>query len=183
MVYHTAYRQSIGDLDIAVLDGNKAMGLVLKSMIGHLGVRSVRVFRTPEEALRGVRARPPHLIVLDWRFGPAGACQFMETLRHRSMWPVCFAPILLLTNRASRWTIARGLRAGAQTVLVKPFSSSALYRRLLWMLEDSRRLELEGTRYVIAGMESFGRMELVMPFAPMETGRRKERNKEVYLAS
>lgn len=183
MVYHTAYRQNVGNLDVAVLDSNKAMGLVLNSMIGHLGVKSVRNFYSPDTALAGLREHVPHLIVLDWRYGPDGACDFMDAIRHRSMWPVCFAPIMVLTNRATHWTVTRGLRAGAQSLLVKPFSSSTFYRRLLWVLEDSRRLELDGTSYAIDGMASFGAMDLVVPFAPMELARRKPAGPPVYLAS
>lgn len=168
MVYHAAYRQRIDDIDVAVLDENKAMGLVLGSMISQLGVNSVRHFQHPVSVAEKLRDFAPQLIVLDWRFGANGAGEIIKMIRSRTMWPVCFAPILVMTNRATQLTVSQSLRAGAQVLVRKPLASSTLYRHILAILDDPRELVSQGEHYVISGVSSFGALGSLARFPAPE---------------
>ena len=163
MVYHAAYRQRLEDLDVAVLDRNKAMGLVLRSMISQLGVKSVRIFQNPASVQNDLRDYAPQLIVLDWRFGNNGAGEVIKAIRSRTMWPVCFAPIIVLTNRATHLTVSQALRAGAQSLVSKPLASSTLYQHIMAVLDDPRELISQGDHYVLSGIASFDLLRHLVP--------------------
>ena len=66
---------------------------------------------------------------------------------------MCVCVLFFVTAHGTRTLIDRILRDGAQNVVIKPLSPSALYDRLTWTLRDSRPLVLgENGRYVVDGV-------------------------------
>ncbi|WP_417767861.1 response regulator [Stappia sp.] len=153
MTRHYAYGLHISDLDVVVVDDSKPMQAILRSTLLSFRVRRVRTFDTAEAALEAMRLDPPNFVITDWRMKPMSGVALLRTLRQRKMAPLCFLPVMFCTAHGTRTLIDRMLRDGAQHVLTKPLSPSALYDRLAWTLRDARPLVMgEDGRYVIDGV-------------------------------
>lgn len=153
MTRHYAYGLHIGDLDVVVVDDSKPMQAILRSTLLSFRVRRVRTFDTAEAALEAMRLDPPNFVITDWRMKPMSGVALLRTIRQRKMAPLCFLPVMFCTAHGTRTLIDRMLRDGAQHVLAKPLSPSALYDRLTWTLRDARPLVMgEDGRYVIDGV-------------------------------
>ncbi|WP_245566153.1 response regulator [Stappia stellulata] len=153
MTRHYAYGLDINDLDVVVVDDSKPMQTILRSTLLGFRVRRVRTFDTPEEALEVMRLDPPNMVITDWRMKPTSGIGLLRNIRQRKMAPLCFLPVVFVTAHGTRTLIDRILRDGAQNVVIKPISPSALFERLNWTLRDSRPLVLgENGRYVVDGV-------------------------------
>ncbi len=84
----------------------------------------------------GVR---PDLVLLDWTMPRMSGIEVCEALRAEPA--TAGLPIILLTAKAQESELARGLAAGADDYIVKPFSPSELLSRVRALLDgvDARQ--------------------------------------------
>jgi DNA-binding response OmpR family regulator len=80
------------------------------------------------QALAAARAHPPHLAVLDVSMPGADGLAVCAALRADPA--TADVPVLLLSAGASPDDVARGLAAGADAYLAKPFSVAGLVARV-----------------------------------------------------
>ncbi|GGS86232.1 hypothetical protein GCM10010156_50960 [Planobispora rosea] len=87
-------------------------------------------------ALRLARERPPEIVLLDVMMpGMSGVEVCRELRRHPE---TAGLPIILLTARAQESDVAKGLTAGADDYIVKPFSPRVLADRVHSVLARAR---------------------------------------------
>lgn len=89
------------------------------------------------DALRLARERTPALAVLDWMMPGLTGVEVVERLRADPA--TAEVPVLLLTARVQEADVARGLEAGADGYLKKPFSPKELSERVGEALASGRR--------------------------------------------
>jgi two-component system alkaline phosphatase synthesis response regulator PhoP len=94
-----------------------------------------------EEALAIARSRPLALIVLDLRLPGLGGIDVARAIRRDSA-----VPIIMVTARVEEDDRLRGLEAGADDYITKPFSPRELVARVRAVL---RRSELPAERQVL----------------------------------
>ncbi len=70
----------------------------------------------------------PDLVLLDWTMPRMSGIEVCESLRADPA--TADVPIILLTAKAQQSELARGLAAGADDYIVKPFSPGELLRRV-----------------------------------------------------
>jgi putative two-component system response regulator len=103
------------------------------------------------EALEAVGRQLPHAILLDLmmpRMDGLEVCRRLKSTR-----PTCFVPVLLLTALSDVESKVRGLDAGADDFLNKPFHRAELLTRLRSLLRiRALRDELDSTESVIFSM-------------------------------
>ncbi len=104
---------------------------------------SVLVAHTGEEGFYLVQAQPFDLVVLDVMLPGHDGFEILSTLRRRGI----RTPVLLLTSRDAIEDRVRGLDAGADDYLVKPFAFPELLARIRVLLRRgkphaSQRLQL-----------------------------------------
>src|ERR1700686_3183994 len=104
---------------------------------------SVRVAHTGEEGFYLVQAQPFDMVILDVMLPGHDGFEILATLRTRGI----KTPVLLLTSRDAIEDRVRGLDAGADDYLVKPFAFPELLARMRALLrrgkpEESHRLTL-----------------------------------------
>ncbi len=87
-------------------------------------------------ALRALHEERPDLIVLDVMLPEIDGWATLERIRD-----VSDVPVIMLTARSLEWERARGLRAGADDYLGKPFSSIELAARVVALMRRARREE------------------------------------------
>jgi len=98
----------------------------------------VEVAADGDEALERLNAREPRpdLIVLDWMMPGLDGLQLTRTLR--GMPGLSDIPIIMLTARGNEMDRSRGLDAGADDYVVKPFSTRELVSRVRAVLRRAR---------------------------------------------
>ena len=103
------------------------------------------------EALAAVERRPPHAILLDLMMPRLDGLEVTRRLKSRRA--TCFVPIILLTALSDVESKVRGLDAGADDFLNKPFHRAELLTRLRSLLRiRALRDELDSTESVIFSM-------------------------------
>src|SRR5690606_27306400 len=96
---------------------------------------AVHTYGDGEQALRGLRAQPVDLAVLDIKMPRMDGMELLQRLRQHSRLPIIF-----LTSKDDEVDEVLGLRMGADDYIRKPFSQRLLIERIRALL---RRAELE----------------------------------------
>ena len=87
-----------------------------------------QIARDGDEALLAVEERRPDLVLLDWMLPYVSGIEICRRLRRNP--ETRDLPIILLTARGEEDDRIRGLEAGADDYVVKPFSPSELVARV-----------------------------------------------------
>lgn len=112
----------------------------------------VQEARDGREGLRGVDTKPD-AVLLDLGLPDIDGFELCDRLRHRTG-----NPILIISAHQAPDDVARGLQAGADDYLTKPFSAVELARRLRGLLQGSAASAARGR----AGVEPGGGQSAVV---------------------
>ena len=96
----------------------------------------IHIARDGEEALLAVEERKPALILLDWMLPYVSGIEICRRIRRNP--ETRNVPIIILTARGEEDDRIRGLEAGADDYVVKPFSPSELVARVRAVLRRTR---------------------------------------------
>jgi two-component system response regulator ChvI len=114
----------------------------------------VATYRDGSEALRGLRARPADLVVLDIKMPRMDGMELLATLRRTSDVPAIF-----LTSKDDEIDEMLGLKLGADDYIRKPFSQRLLIARIRAVL---RRAAGGGDGSIREGDNTLTRGDLVL---------------------
>jgi DNA-binding response OmpR family regulator len=109
---------------ILVVDDEADILDLLSELLGESGYEVVRA-SDGREAIRALFQTQPDLVLLDVAMPELDGWQTIERIRD-----VSDLPVLMLTARASEDDKVRGLRAGANDYVTKPFSTRELLARI-----------------------------------------------------
>lgn len=111
-------------LSVLVIDDDAHLGDLLQITLERAGFR---VLFEPDgrQALARFRETGPALVVLDLSLPGVDGMELCQAIRQESS-----VPILVLSGRAEEWDRVRGLEAGADDYMVKPFSLLELVARI-----------------------------------------------------
>ncbi len=123
MVPQTSASPAGGDR-ILVVDDEADIRELLRELLGRAGY-DVAVAEDGRAGLRALFGARPDLVVLDVNMPGLDGWQTLERIRDASD-----LPVLMLTARASEDDKVRGLRAGANDYVTKPFSTRELLARI-----------------------------------------------------
>ena len=151
---HTALGMAVEDLNIVLIDPSRTMQTILRSILQQMRPKRLRVHDSAQEALRDMMNEPPDLVLTEWRMDQMSGSALIKAMRHKSMEPLCFIPIIVITGSATRSSVETALKIGAQSLLVKPVSPTSLRQRIEWVVRDERPMVLQGTNYVIDGVSA-----------------------------
>lgn len=116
---------------ILVADDEPNIVAALDFMLRRAGYE-VAVAQTGEEALRQVAERPPDLVLLDVMMPLISGYEVCARIRERPEW--AGVRILMLSARGREAEARRGLDAGADLYVVKPFSTRELMQKIEGLL-------------------------------------------------
>jgi DNA-binding response OmpR family regulator len=153
MPHHACFNIPDQDLDVVVVDDGKAMQGILRSILTAMKVKRIRVYDSAEYAFHAMVSDPPNLILSEWTIGNASGQQFLRMLRARFLDPLCFVPVIVITAGTTASMLEKAMLAGANLLMIKPISTSALMSRIAWLQHDERQFVL-GARgsYEIEGV-------------------------------
>jgi DNA-binding response OmpR family regulator len=109
---------------VLVIDDDPAIRQLLRTLLGREGF-AVAEGGTGREGLRAFHEARPDLVILDVGLPDLDGWQVLERIRDMSD-----APVLVLTARSAGREKVRGLDAGADDYLTKPFGRGELLARL-----------------------------------------------------
>lgn len=113
---------------IALVDDDKNILTSVTMTLEAEGFK-VRTYADGAEALRGLTAQPPDLVVLDIKMPRLDGMEVLQRLRKTSAMPVIF-----LTSKDDEVDELLGLRMGADDYITKPFSQRLLIERIRALL-------------------------------------------------
>ncbi len=120
---------------ILIVEDESALVTMLRYNLERDGYRIVEA-RDGEEALMVVREERPDLVLLDWMLPLMSGLEVCRQLRRRT--ETRDVPIIILTARGEELDKVRGLDAGADDYITKPFSQRLLVERIRSLLRRER---------------------------------------------
>ena len=117
---------------VAVVDDDKQIVTLIKDILESEGYDVVS-YRDSYTALHQIRSRIPDLVILDVIMPEMNGIELLRSLRQKSDVPVIF-----LTGLQEEGEELRGLQAGADDYIHKPFSQRALIERVKSVLRRAR---------------------------------------------
>lgn len=150
---HSALGTSIDDLDVCIVEPSRFHLSLVRQMILHMQVDVVRIHEEASQALLDLVGHPAKMVVVDADLPePVSVQRFVRALRHVTLQPLCYVPIVVTMSRPTERRVHDILACGVHNLVVKPFSLEQLRVRIARVLEDRRELVLEGEHYVLEGM-------------------------------
>lgn len=113
---------------IAIVEDDATIRTILEMALLGAGFRHVVSYARGDEGLEGVRARRPDLVLLDVML--PGLDGFTVARRIRETPALAQTRIVMLTARTQSEDIVRGLEAGADDYVTKPFDRTVLLARV-----------------------------------------------------
>lgn len=98
---------------------------------------SVSVLLSSDNAWQRLTDDPPlraDLILIDWHAHPMSCEEFLKRLRRLDLHHLAETPVICLMANAEKKTVLAVRDAGANAVLVRPFSPKQLSDKVLWVL-------------------------------------------------
>jgi DNA-binding response OmpR family regulator len=125
---------------LVIDDDDDTRGLV-SELLGRAG-HAVEQASNGRAGLRALHEAPPDLVVLDVTMPELDGWQTLERIRDLSD-----VPVLMLTGHGAELERVRGLQAGADDYLVKPFGRQELVARVQALLRRTGSREANQDRY------------------------------------
>jgi len=136
---------------ILIVEDSAVQGTMLRRALTGRGY-AVEWARNGAEALKSARRLPPDLVVADIEMPVMDGYELCSRLRADPL--LTTVPVILLTSLSDPEDIVRGLNAGADNYLTKPFQEDCLVRRIESLLNPVSQPEnLEGLTVRVAGQD------------------------------
>jgi two-component system chemotaxis response regulator CheY len=128
---------NLSRLTVVVADSNRHMRTLVAEILKGFGVGNVIDCSEGEDALAEMRANKVDLVVCDWGMEPMDGCTFTRALRADDS-PNPFVPIIMLSGHTEAALVMKARDAGITEFLAKQMSATALYRRIVSIIEGPR---------------------------------------------
>ena len=145
---------------ILVVDDDRDIRKLVAELLRRAG-HDVREAENGRAGLRALHASPPDLVLLDVSMPDLDGWQTLERIRD-----LTDVPVLMLTARGDELERVRGLQAGADDYVTKPFGRQELVARVQALLRRAeRRPERERTETYADGMLSIDFAQRAVTYA------------------
>lgn len=125
-------------LKVLIVEDNQHMRLLLRSLLGSLGIRDVLEAGDGEAALLLMRDRKCDLILTDLAMKPMDGLNFTRTVRTGQNSPNPFVPILMISGHTEIHRVQQARDAGITEFIAKPITANNLFARIAQMVERPR---------------------------------------------
>lgn len=115
-----------------IVDDFSTMRRILRNLLAELGFRQVDEADNGRSALDLLRASPYDFVICDVHMPNVNGFELLQRVRADSA--LCSLPVLLLTAEARKEEVVQAARLGANGVICKPLTKSALEEKVLNIL-------------------------------------------------
>jgi len=133
---HKAY--DLSKIDVLVVEDNKHMQALLRDMMRALGLNTVRTADDGASALKVLLDYDPDIIVTDWKMDPLDGIELVQLIRTSSDSKNPYVPVIMLTAYTEYKRVKEAVDAGVNEFLAKPISVTALYNRIVSIIDRPR---------------------------------------------
>jgi len=118
------------EITALVVDDDRHMCNLLKTMLHHMGVKEIRLATDAAEAFRELKVLVVDVIVCDLRMLPLDGIEFARMVRRAKDLRNNKVPIIMLTGHSDISSVREAIDAGVNDFLAKPVSINQLRTRL-----------------------------------------------------
>jgi DNA-binding response OmpR family regulator len=122
---------------ILVVEDHRQMTELLRSVLSGFGTRDLEIAASPREGWALLERQRFDLIIVDRNFQDADGLELVRRIR-RPDYEAAFVPILMLTGSAELSVVRAARDAGVSEYLVKPFTVTAFYERMMALVHRPR---------------------------------------------
>jgi len=133
-----AAEYNIERLNFLIVDDNKHMCLLVKSILNAFGVRNVVEAADGADAFKALKHFPADIIICDWVMQPLDGLDFVRLVRTGKDSPNPYVPVIMLTGHTEMHRVVEAREAGVNEFLAKPISPMKLYARITSIIERQR---------------------------------------------
>lgn len=127
---------------ILIIEDEKAIQELLRVSLSLARFNILQAF-SAENAIPLINNNPPDLILLDWMLPGISGIEFAKELRKNTS--SASVPIIMLTAKSTEDDTIKGLNAGADDYVTKPFSPKELIARIKAVLRRHTPSSLDST--------------------------------------
>ena len=129
---------NIERLNFLVVDDNKHMCVLIKTILSAFGVRNVLEAGDGADAFKVLKHFPADIIICDWVMQPLDGLDFVRLVRTGKDSPNPYVPVIMLTGHTEMHRVMEAREAGVSEFLAKPVSPKKLYARIRSIIEHQR---------------------------------------------
>ena len=129
---------NIERLNFLVVDDNKHMCVLIKTILSAFGVRNVLEASDGADAFKVLKHFPADIIICDWVMQPLDGLDFVRLVRTGKDSPNPYVPVIMLTGHTEMHRVMEAREAGVSEFLAKPVSPKKLYARIRSIIEHQR---------------------------------------------
>lgn len=126
------------DWTIALIEPNKFEAQIINDLLRAAGVQRIRRFASSQDALTGLELYPANLILMEIESASLGGVDWTKKFRRSGAVNNRKAPVLLMSHAVSRALAEECRHAGANAIIGKPISGSALLTTIKKVLAAPR---------------------------------------------
>ena len=124
---------------ILAVDGNPSFLMVIRTMLRGLAIGDTVELTDPHRVLTELHSGRFDCLIIGMNMPKLYGAELVQLVRNHDGLPGRDLPIILMSARTDRATVQKAVQAGADEVLFKPISASALHERLKTVIEAPRR--------------------------------------------
>lgn len=128
----------ISQLSFLIVDDNKFMRVILTNALKALGVYKFWEADDGAHALKQLNQTAPDIIICDWQMEPLNGMEFAQMVRNEKDGLHRFIPIIMVTAYGDADKVQQARDVGITEFVIKPISASALYKRIISIIEHPR---------------------------------------------
>ena len=118
-------------LTVMVVDDSPFMQRLMAEMLASFGVGKVMTAAGADEAFQRMETRAPDVIFCDWQMYPVDGLAMLRRLRGMTQTGLAYIPFVMVTGHNANEDVTLALGEGADSYIVKPFSSETLMNHLI----------------------------------------------------
>ena len=126
-----------GAITMVVDDSNFSLDLTTQALQG-FGIRTRHACHGADEAMEILRDQNIDLLVVDCEMPGIDGFELVRWLRRSGMEPNAFVPVIMTAAHIRRSRVTEARDCGANFIVTKPFSATALLERIVWVARDER---------------------------------------------
>ena len=127
----TITKADFSQLTILVIDDSDFVRRLVLEMLSGFGVGKILLAESANEAFARMDVARPDLIICDWQMHPVDGLAVLRKLRLQPSQDYPRIPFIMLTGHNSTDDVTTAIGEGADSYIVKPFSSATLMTHLL----------------------------------------------------
>jgi len=122
---------------VLVVNDDHGVRKLVRNLLAVIGFQNIYEAVNGPAGLDLVRAKLPHVVILDWEMGLDGQ-RFIEAVRSPQKCPKPDVPIIILIGLASQGRVIDAAKFGAIKFLIKPVSLQSLTDSVAAVIEVAR---------------------------------------------